>query len=147
MAWLESGLKAVVPGEYWELLTSSLSRWNFFNEHAINVLEIQYIIAKIWLSVHLIPFECALDAFMSDFEAAVELAEQLPTIARMHDQGDRYSNTFTLDIEVIGPIHWVSVNCRDPVLRRRALAVQQGTRRQESLRTQAPHRPAAPVGA
>lgn len=101
--------------------------------YASNVLEIGRLVAKMWVSVALTPYECAHDAHMADFEAAVSLAEQLPNIASLHDQSDRYSTAFTLDVEMIGPIHWVSIKCRDPILRRRAVAVQRGTRRREGL--------------
>lgn len=113
--------------------TSHTSELTSIDMYACNVLGIGHIVAKIWVSTALTPFECAHDAHMLDFEAAIELAEQLPAIASMHDQSDRYTTAFTLDVEVLGPMHWVSIKCRDPTLRRRALAVQLGTRRREGL--------------
>jgi len=101
--------------------------------YAANVLKIGHIVMTIWVNVAFTRFECAHDAYMHEFETAVSLAEQLPVIASTADQSMRYANTFTLDVEMIGPIHWVSIKCRDPVVRRRALEVQRGTRRREGL--------------
>lgn len=103
------------------------------DRYASNVLEISRIVAKIWVSTALSPFECTNDDYMSDFETAVTLAEELQVIAGMHDRLNRYSTTFTLDVEMIGPIHWISLKCRDPVLRRRAVAVLRTTRRREGV--------------
>lgn len=101
--------------------------------YASNVLGIGRLVAKIWVSTALSPFECAHDAFMPDFETAISLAEQLPTLASMHDQTSRYRTAFTIDVEMAGPIHWISTKCRDPALRRRAVAVQRSTHRREGL--------------
>lgn len=101
--------------------------------YASNVLEIHRLVAQIWVNVSTTPFECAHDAHIPSFTAAVSLAEQLSAIANTQAQKARYSSTFLLDMEIVGPIHWVSIKCREPTVRRRAIAVQRSTNRRESI--------------
>ncbi|GIZ38818.1 hypothetical protein CKM354_000221900 [Cercospora kikuchii] len=102
--------------------------------YACNVLEIQQLVAKVWIGTTMEPFECAHDEHMPAFEAIITLAEQLSTMVdstKSQHERARYNNTFILDTEIVGPLHWVSIKCRDPSLRRRAIAVLRGTNRRE----------------
>lgn len=101
--------------------------------YASNVVHIQRLVTQIWLSVAMTPLECAHDPHIAAFTEIVTLAEQLRAIASMQNQHTRYSNAFVLDVELVGPLHWVSIKCRDPVVRRRAIAVMRGTQRREGL--------------
>ncbi|KAM0721936.1 hypothetical protein Q7P37_002861 [Cladosporium fusiforme] len=101
--------------------------------YAANVLEIQRLIAHTWVSVSLNPLESTHDAHIAAYTTAVSLAEQLSTIAATPSERARYSNTFILDMELVGPIHWVSIKCRDAAVRRRAIAVQRSTHRREGI--------------
>lgn len=101
--------------------------------YACNVLEIQRLVAYTWVSVATSPFETAHDLHIQAYTAAVSLAEQLPALASAHTQSSRYINTFTADVELVGPIHWVAINCREPSVRRRAIAVLRGLHRREGL--------------
>lgn len=115
--------------------TENASQLTSSDIYASNVLEIHCIIASIWVSVCTLPFESANDAHIPSFTKAVTLAEQLSSSAAAGTsaQRARYSNTFLLDMEIVGPIHWVSIKCRDPSLRRRAIAVQRSTQRREGI--------------
>lgn len=103
------------------------------DQYACNVLEIQRLVAYTWVSVATTPFECAHDAHIQAYTMAVSLAEQLPALAIVHTQSARHTNTFTLDVELIGPIHWVAIKCREPTVRRRAIAVLRGMHRREAM--------------
>lgn len=111
--------------------TSDLSPTDLY---ACNVLEIQRLVAKVWVQTTMVPFECTRDEHMPAFEAIITLAEQLSTMVddtKSQQERARYNNTFLLDTEIVGPLHWVSIKCRDPTLRRRALGVLRGTDRRE----------------
>ncbi|CAK1358774.1 unnamed protein product [Cercospora beticola] len=102
--------------------------------YTCNVLEIQRLVAKVWIKTTMIPFECAHDEHIPAFETIITLAEQLSTLVdgtKSQQERARYKNTFLLDTEIVGPLHWVSTKCRDPTLRRRAIAVLRGTDRRE----------------
>jgi len=103
------------------------------DQYASNVLEIQRLVAYTWVSVATTPFECAHDFHIPAYTAAVSLAENLPALARAHTQSARHANAFTLDVELVGPIHWVAIKCREPTVRRRAIAVLRGMRRREAM--------------
>ncbi|PIB01611.1 hypothetical protein CB0940_02251 [Cercospora beticola] len=110
---------------------SGLSSTDFY---ACNVLEIQRLVADIWVKTTMTPLECAHDEHMPALEAIITLAEQLSTMVdgtKSQRERARYNNTFLLDTEIVGPLHWVSIKCRDPTLRRRAINVLRGTDRRE----------------
>jgi hypothetical protein len=101
--------------------------------YACNILEIQRLVAYTWVSVTTTPFESTHDTHLPAYTAAVDLAEQLPALASSHALSDRYSRTFTLDVEIVGPIHWIAIKCREPSVRRRAIRVLRGMHRREGM--------------
>jgi hypothetical protein len=113
--------------------TNSTFQFTSKDLYACNILEIQRLVASTWVSVATTPFESSHDAHIPTYAAAVSLAEQLPALASSHAQSGRYARTFTLDVEIVGPIHWVSIKCRDPAVRRRAIAVLRGMHRHEGM--------------
>lgn len=113
--------------------THSASRFTSKDLYACNILEIQRLVAYTWVSVATTPFESSHDVHLPAYTAAVSLAEQLPALAKSHAQSDRYTRTFTLDVEIVGPIHWISIKCREPSVRRRAIAVLRGMHRHEGM--------------
>jgi hypothetical protein len=113
--------------------TRAASRFTSKDLYACNILEIQRLVASTWVSVATTPFECSHDAHISGYTEAVILAESLPALANLHAQSDRYTRTFTLDVEIVGPIHWISIKCRDPAIRRRAIGVLRGMHRHEGM--------------
>jgi hypothetical protein len=107
--------------------THSASRFTSKDLYACNILEIQRLVAYTWVSVATTPFETSHDVHIPAYTAAVCLAEQLPALASSH------TRTFTLDVEIVGPIHWVSIKCREPAVRRRAIAVLRSMHRHEGM--------------
>jgi hypothetical protein len=101
--------------------------------YAANVLGIQYIVAYTWVSTVMDPFQCAHDAHIPAYTAAVALAEQLSEFATTRDKPIQKANNFLLDVEIVGPVYYVSIKCREPFVRRRAVAVLGGMQRREGL--------------
>jgi hypothetical protein len=103
------------------------------DQYAANVLEIQRIVALTWVSTSMNPFQCAHDAHIPTYTAAVILAEQLSSLASARNKRAGQASTFLLDVEIVSPLFWLSVKCREPSVRRRAIAVQRGLQRHEGL--------------
>jgi hypothetical protein len=101
--------------------------------YAANVLGIQWIVAYTWISTVMDPFQCAHDAHLPAYTAAVVLAEELATFATTRDKPARKANNFLLDVEIVGPVYYVSIKCREPSVRRRAIAVLGDMQRREGL--------------
>ena len=101
--------------------------------YAANVLEIQRTVAFTWISTVMSPYQCAHDAHLPAYTAAVILAEQIYGSGSMRIQHARQSNTFLLEVEVVGPLYWICVKCRHPAVRRRAIAVLGGMHHREGM--------------
>jgi hypothetical protein len=101
--------------------------------YAANVLEIQRTVAFTWISTVMDPYQCAHDAHIPAYEAAVVLAEQIYGTGTMRIQHARQANTFLLEVEVVGPLYWICVKCRHPTVRRRAIAVLRGMHHREGM--------------
>ena len=104
---------------------------------AATILEIQRIATLTWLNRALVPEESAADADIPLYEQAVRLAESLQITD--HNKTIRTSNsalppsTFLFDMEIVSPLYLVAIKCRDPSIRRRAIAVLRHTVRREGL--------------
>lgn len=103
------------------------------DHYAANVLEIQRIVANSWVSTVMDPYQCAHDAHIPAYTAAVVLAEQIYGTGNMQIRHARRASTFLLDVEIVGPLHWVCIKCRDPAVRRRAIAVMRSMNRREGM--------------
>lgn len=103
------------------------------DSYAANVLEIQRIVAYTWVSTAMNPFQCAHDSHIPVYTAAVVLAEQLSDFASTRNKRAGEANNFLLDVEIVGPIYWVCVKCREPAVRRRAIAVLRNLQRREGM--------------
>ena len=101
--------------------------------YAANVLEIQRTVAYTWVSTLMSPYQCAHDAHLPAYTAAVVLAEQIYGTGTMRIQHARQANTFLLEVEVVGPLYWICVKCRYPEVRRRAIAVLRGMHHREGM--------------
>jgi hypothetical protein len=104
---------------------------------AATILEIQRIVTLTWLNRALVPEESAADADMALYEQAVRLAESLqisdqktPTTS---SKATLPPSTFLFDMEIVSPLYLVAIKCRDPSIRRRAIAVLRHTVRREGL--------------
>jgi hypothetical protein len=72
--------------------------------------------------------QTAWDVFNPQFKEAVELAEDVLLPA------DEFPiPTFSLDMEIVGPLYGVASRCRDPYIRRRAIRLLKSCARQEGM--------------
>lgn len=101
--------------------------------YASNVVEIQQIVAYTWLSTCMTPFQCAHDVHIPAYTRAIVLAEQLSSIASKRVKSKGKAVTFLLDVEIVGPLYWILVKCREPTVRRRANTVMRGLSRREGI--------------
>ena len=67
-----------------------------------------------------------------------EIIDLATTIVRMQGETDRSTAckkapVFSLDVSIVAPLHMVAYRCRDPTLRRRAIALLYSAPRQEGL--------------
>ena len=96
------------------------------------LLQIQYTVAMILLAVGMPPPETAFDAFISDFDNIVTLASSLVE----NDKDCRISpgkGQFSSDMAVVPYLYLTATRCRDPLIRRRALAILSATSRREGV--------------
>ena len=73
--------------------------------------------------------EMRYDAFMTDFEGIISCAEKMAKTLQSSAQPRMYS----FEIGYLIPLHFAATRCRDPVMRRRAIAVMRNYWRQEGL--------------
>ena len=133
-------------------VVSCLSTWRNMLDHflatapplahlteAATILEIQRIATLTWLNRALVPEENAADADIPLYEKAVRLAESLritdhdKTSASAKSKSNLPASTFLFDMEIVSPLYLVAIKCRDPSIRRRAIAVLRHTVRREGL--------------
>lgn len=101
--------------------------------YVANVLEIQRTVAYTWISTLMNAYQCAHDAHIPAYTAAIVLAEQIYGTGSMRIQHTRQTNAFLLDVEIVGPLYWMCVKCRHPAVRRRAIAVLRNMHRREGM--------------
>ena len=75
--------------------------------------------------------ESVWDAFVPDGEEIVSLAESL--VASEDSTVTTKTPIFSFDISIVGPLYSVAHKCRDPFLRRRAIALLRSSPRQEGI--------------
>ncbi|KAK3072814.1 hypothetical protein LTR53_006133 [Teratosphaeriaceae sp. CCFEE 6253] len=112
------------------LLSNAVSRRDL---DAAKVLRIHQLILVIWLSSCCELSDCAVDAYLAEFEAAVSLGEAIQRNAGTREQRREYQPTFLFDMEVVSPLYFVGIKCRHPRIRRRAIALLRQTVRREGL--------------
>lgn len=76
-------------------------------------------------------YECLWDSYLDDFERLVGLCEGVVPGLRMIGPTAKVTKTFTLDTGVIPTLYFTVLKCRDPHLRRKALALLEGCKHQE----------------
>jgi len=103
------------------------------DKNAAKVLQIHQIVTVIWLSTSTYTEESAQDAFIPEFENAVELAEAIRDNTGTKKRRETHTSSFLFDMETVSPIYYVATNCRHPLIRRRATAVLRSSLRREGL--------------
>ncbi|KAK1147857.1 hypothetical protein N8T08_000370 [Aspergillus melleus] len=118
-----------------EKLTAANRRHrNSVDPRAPLLLWIQFNVSQIWVDTCLAMDEMIYDEYNETFEAIVSDAEELVTINNgVEEMPDDLNMQFTLEAGVIPMLYWSSLKCRDPLVRRRALAVISRSPQQEGL--------------
>ena len=99
------------------------------NHQAVNLLFVQFLVVHTWLAVCTTAEETAIDAYTPAFLELVDRAEQVTKSFTGHSKPDPMS----FDMQIIGPLYYTAVKCRDPALRRRALQLLKLAPRREGL--------------
>jgi tetratricopeptide (TPR) repeat protein len=95
--------------------------------HACTLLRMYYLSTYIWIYTCLDEFETAYDSHMDKFTSIITLSESLLVKGAI---GDALPH-FTFEMGLIPPLYFTAINCRHPLLRRKAVALlRQGPRRE-----------------
>ena len=74
------------------------------------------------------------DRFLSSYERAIVLAEQVIDATLQEEKPSRSPiPSFSLDMTLVGPLFSIAHKCRDPMVRRRAVALLYAAPRQEGI--------------
>ena len=87
----------------------------------------------IWLSVCMLPEECAFDSFVREFKSIVSLASLLKPLDSGPYQDEQELPKFSFEMGTLTPLYFTAVKCRDPDVRRNALTRLLHTHRREGL--------------
>ncbi|KAL6235109.1 hypothetical protein BDW75DRAFT_230613 [Aspergillus navahoensis] len=92
------------------------------------LLRIYYHTALLWVHVVLDRDENGYDNFTADFESVITHAEEIlrhtsPKQTTEKARAKHAETAFSLEGEIIGPMYYAAVRCRNPFLRRRALDI------------------------
>ncbi|WPG99354.1 Hypothetical protein R9X50_00216800 [Acrodontium crateriforme] len=101
--------------------------------NASKILLVHHIVSRIWLDVSIFPEECAHDVHMPDFENMIKLAEDVRANSEVPEQLKNRPSSFLFDMEVVSPLYFVAMKCRQPQLRRRTIALLRNMARREGL--------------
>ncbi|KAK0660587.1 putative transcriptional regulatory protein C15D4.02 [Lasiodiplodia hormozganensis] len=113
-------------------------------EDSLIILRLLYYVAHIWLSSCLSLKETAYDAFISEFQQINALSARLLSRRRpnVSSSSASYSTsssslsgassgTFSFDTELVGPLYFTAIKCRDPPTRRQTLALLEQCNKRE----------------
>lgn len=104
-------------------------------------LALVMLLNKMFLSVNLIvstsenpPHVMRWDDYLEDFTQMIVLAREIVEQGEADLRKDpRYQHRFSIGMNCIAPLYSVATSCRDPVLRREAVALLQRSRNQQGL--------------
>ena len=94
---------------------------------AIHVMMIYYHISHIMMRCYLTTDETAYDEHIERFQIIVELAQD--TLSTSEQQPQKPKLNFSFDLGLTPPLYFVATHCRDPFIRRAALALIQFSHR------------------
>jgi hypothetical protein len=95
------------------------------------MLKILYISTTIIKAASLYNHDLEYDKYISDFERVITLAESL--IKSQTTSIDKSTPLYSFEMNILPPLHYCSTRCRDPKLRRRALALLEDSPRREGM--------------
>ena len=119
----------------------------FFREHGMSLdkkglqaarsLEISYIFCSIYLDLggfsESFSSEMMWDKFLVRYERVVELASFVVNPTDGDYTTQRQCREFSLDLNIVAPMYAVAHRCRDPIIRRKAVAILYAAPRQEGV--------------
>ncbi|OQD91064.1 hypothetical protein PENANT_c001G02047 [Penicillium antarcticum] len=85
-------------------------------------LQINYFTSIIWILSCLARNETVYDQHFASFEASVAAAEKILALSTQQKKPPT-PEIFSLDAEVVPAIYWTAMRCREPNIRRRAIAI------------------------
>ncbi|KAE8420762.1 hypothetical protein BDV36DRAFT_292953 [Aspergillus pseudocaelatus] len=85
------------------------------------ILKIYYHTSLIWVKAVLARDENVFDLYISDFDAVVDYAGRVIQLTVEIDERTNNQSMFCLEGEVIGPLYYAAIKCRNPVIRRKAI--------------------------
>ncbi|KAL1859900.1 acetylcholinesterase activity protein [Paecilomyces lecythidis] len=94
------------------------------------ILRIHHRVALIWLETCPLFDVMSFDNYWDDFEDIVSFASE---VIAYNSKVNDSSNKFCLDMEIFPPVYYAAINCRHPLLRRRAIEILSTYHRQECL--------------
>lgn len=92
------------------------------------LLEVNYIVTKTWLSTALSVSQMAFEKYHDDFSRAIDLAASMLESALPR----KNAPAFVFESGFMPPLFFIANKCRDPALRRRAVALLELTGRREA---------------
>jgi hypothetical protein len=95
------------------------------------MLKILYTSTTIIKAASLYNHDLEYDKYISDFERVITLAESL--IKSQTTATDKNTPLYSFEMNILPPLHYCSTRCRDPKLRRRALALLEDSPRREGM--------------
>ncbi|KAK6813619.1 hypothetical protein RU639_010318 [Aspergillus parasiticus] len=85
------------------------------------ILKIYHHTSLIWVKTVLARDENVFDLYISDFDAVVSDAGKVIQLTVEIDKRTNDQSMFCLEGEVIGPLYYAAIKCRNPVIRRKAI--------------------------
>jgi hypothetical protein len=95
------------------------------------MLKILYTSTTIIKAASLYNHDLEYDKYIPEFERVITLAESL--ITSQASAKDRNIPLYSFEMNILPPLHYCSTRCRDPKLRRRALALLEDSPRREGM--------------
>ncbi|PMD12203.1 hypothetical protein NA56DRAFT_587606 [Hyaloscypha hepaticicola] len=130
-----------IETEHKRILEQWLTALNFFLKENNNLdtkdlrgalmLKILYTSTTIIKAASLYNHDLEYDKYIPDFERVITLAESL--IKSHTNATDKHTPLYSFEMNILPPLHYCSTRCRDPILRRRALALLEDTPRREGM--------------
>jgi hypothetical protein len=114
-----------------QLYACQQQSWSRQECKAADIVLIQNIAMKIWISTCLSPEESAFDKFKPEFEKLVDLAAR--TVGTCGQELCLTVGKFQFDMGLIPPLHFIGMKCRWPLLRRKVLRILGSTHWREGL--------------
>ena len=109
--------------------------WTHELQHAYNLLQVYHGITLTLCQPFSLDAELSFDQHYLQFNRMLDLLESI-TSAMSSDQGDKSPPSkllFSFELGVVLPLFIISTKCRDPTLRRRAIALLHSINRREGL--------------